>query len=306
MIEVFPYAQGSDEWLALRKTRIGSSDAACVMGLDQFGKTWIDLYNEKKGLSDPRYVNDAMRKGTALEPYARRWYEMNSGILLWPKVLTNTDFPWAMTSTDGLSMGNDHLIEIKAGGPKLHEMAARGIIPVHYGCQLQHHMMVAGLGHAMFISYRCIISNGHVEDEDGIIIDVPRDDAFIEKMICKQKEFYTYMEGHEPPPLSEGDHIKLEADHFQQVRIGRWFSVANDLKNMTKLEKELRSEISDCGDDGNVEWVDDTGKPILRMTRVAREGNVDWKKLCAEKGITDEEIAKYRKEAIGFYKFSEP
>jgi hypothetical protein len=66
----------------------------------------------------------------------------------------------------------------------------------------------------------------------------------------------------------------------------------------------LKKQIIELGDDSNVDFVDELGDPLIALTRVNRDGNVDWKALCKARDISDEEVELYRKKSIGYYKIS--
>ena len=94
--------QGTPEWLELRRSRIGASDAATCAGLNPYN-TVQKLYEEKVNGVEP-YINSAMQRGTNLEPYARSAYEEMTGNAMFPDVKFHPEYDWMMASLDGLSM----------------------------------------------------------------------------------------------------------------------------------------------------------------------------------------------------------
>ena len=72
--------QGSAEWLALRRTKITASDAGVITQLNPW-KTPRDLFFEKYGFTQV-IENEAMRRGTAMEPFAREHFIKHTGIFV--------------------------------------------------------------------------------------------------------------------------------------------------------------------------------------------------------------------------------
>ena len=64
-----------EQWLDYRRTGIGGSDAATVVGLNPYSSLYT-LYNDKLGLIPAKEDNEVMRQGRDLEDYvSRRWME---------------------------------------------------------------------------------------------------------------------------------------------------------------------------------------------------------------------------------------
>src|SRR5690606_16880012 len=64
---------------AVRRSGIGSSDAAVVAGLNRW-KTTLDLYLEKRGLVEPEPASEAAEWGTILEPTILREFARRNGV----------------------------------------------------------------------------------------------------------------------------------------------------------------------------------------------------------------------------------
>ncbi|HEX7052017.1 MAG TPA: YqaJ viral recombinase family protein, partial [Longimicrobiales bacterium] len=63
----------------VRRTGIGSSDAATVAGLNRW-KTPLDLYLEKRGIVEPEPAGEAAEWGTILEPVLLREFARRNGV----------------------------------------------------------------------------------------------------------------------------------------------------------------------------------------------------------------------------------
>ena len=56
-LEIIKLKHNSPEWLAFRKTGLGGSDAAAILGLSPF-KTNVEVWEEKVGLREPEDISD--------------------------------------------------------------------------------------------------------------------------------------------------------------------------------------------------------------------------------------------------------
>ena len=169
--------QGSDIWLELRKTKITSTDAAIILGASPY-KDEYELLNQKLGLSPPDKVNDFMKEGSRLEPIAREAYVKHTGRFMSPKVFLNDQYQWAMASLDGINFDGDRILEIKCGAGAF----KRGEdIPRYYFAQIQHAMFVTNVAVCdYFVYWR----------GDFILVEIVRNNTFIERMIEKELTFY--------------------------------------------------------------------------------------------------------------------
>ena len=67
------------EWLQVRRSGIGGSDAAAALGLSPW-KSPLELWEEKAmGKTQPRQENDAMIFGRLLEPIVREEFVRRTG-----------------------------------------------------------------------------------------------------------------------------------------------------------------------------------------------------------------------------------
>lgn len=176
MIEI-KIEQGSESWIELRKTKITSTDASVIMGINPWKKIGR-LLEEKKGHAREFYRTEKMQRGVDLEPVARNLYSSIYDIDLTPKVFIKD---WAMASVDAINSAHDHLVEIKCPGERDHAKALRNDIPEYYYPQLQHQMHVCDLDHMYYFSF------------DGFFghrIFVKRADDYIKILLEKEKEFY--------------------------------------------------------------------------------------------------------------------
>lgn len=177
--------QGSLEWLKFRNEHICASDAPIIMGHSPW-KNWEQLIEEKIfSLITPS--NSYMERGKQLEPLALEAFENEMGLSLFPMVGKHETLDWMAASFDGITLERDIILEIKCPGKKDHAEAKKGNIPEKYKAQLQHQIFVSGLDFSYYYSF---------DGEKGIVLEVKRDNEFIEKMIEKEKEFWECLKAH--------------------------------------------------------------------------------------------------------------
>ena len=131
--------QGSPEWLEMRKTKIGGSDAPIVMEESPW-KTPYQLWQEKMGLVQQPPPTARMKRGLELEEQARHQLEQMTGLFLEPDVVFHNQHEYMIASLDGIDPTGKHIAEIKCCGSEDHAIALGGSIPQKYYPQLQHQL----------------------------------------------------------------------------------------------------------------------------------------------------------------------
>lgn len=132
-----------EEWLAFRRTGIGGSDAACVMGLNPY-RSRLELYSDKKGMIPDREENEAMRIGRDLEEYVARRFTEATG----KKVRRNNfmyrsaENPFMIADIDREVDGENAGLECKTTRNWEKNDYEAGNIPLIYYVQCVHYMAV--------------------------------------------------------------------------------------------------------------------------------------------------------------------
>ena len=172
--------QKSKQWLEWRKTKVCASDAPIILGVSPYKK--IDKLLDEKIRCYECVPNAYMQRGVDLEPIALRAFEKETGLIMFPCVGEHEN-GWMAASFDGMTLEEDAICEIKCPGKKDHQLALDGIIPKKYFPQLQHQIYVAGLDMSYYYSF---------DGLNGIILEVKRDDKYIEIMLEKEFEFWNH------------------------------------------------------------------------------------------------------------------
>lgn len=266
--------QGSAAWLEWRRTKITGTDASVIKGVNPWENEY-DLWKRKLGLLPPVQENEAMIRGRELEPLARKEFEAMTGIKMTPEVLVHDRLSWMVASLDGINESGTRILEIKCGGEDLHETTRRGETKQHYYAQFQHCLEVSGTDWGYFMSYR----NG-----EGLILEIERDQAYIDELIAKEARFYQRLKEFDPPSPK---HRKLETQEMLKA-VDRYTVAKDMLSRAEKMEKEAREELlllsgGDC--------IEGYG---VKVTHYVQKGTVDYTAIPELKGV---DLDKYRRPA---------
>lgn len=173
--------QGTKEWLEWRHQGIGASEAPTIMGENPWNCP-DQLRIEKKRAVCEGTQNEAMATGTALEPVARAHYCSTVGIVVEPACLQSLEHDWLRASVDGIAADEQRVVEIKCGQSVYRKTAGSRRAPDYYFGQLQHILAITGLP---VIDFLCFFP-----PNPPLLIEVRRDDAYIQKLLTAEKAFW--------------------------------------------------------------------------------------------------------------------
>ena len=179
--------QNTSEWHAWRHKGIGASDAS--VAISKRGMSRARLLEEKRGSEPPEdsFTNEAMDRGTELEPKARSRYNEKYGTNVKAVCVQSTQYPWLRASLDALSEDGSLVVEIKCGA-RVHQQALERF-PVQYKAQVQHILAVTGLPSLHFWCYWPESPNPE------ILHVVKRDEKYIKNLMDKEQEFWSEVVG---------------------------------------------------------------------------------------------------------------
>jgi putative phage-type endonuclease len=282
-LNTIPLEQGSQNWLDYRKTRIGASDAASIMGVGF--STPLQLWKEKLGLVT-KEVTSRMQRGTDLEPLAREAFIKEMGLFVAPAVLESKEHSWMFASVDGLSYDGKTLVEIKCPNQKDHALALEGKIPEKYFPQLQHQMLVLNLEMMYYFSF---------DGNQGARVLVYADSEYQRTLIAKERDFYKKLITFEQPELTDRDYIqKTDYDFLHHVHEYRKLLIEE--KKIEQLKQTHRDALVHLADKQNVEGGG------LRVQQITRRGFVDYSAIPELKSV---DLEKYRKPNVESVRISE-
>lgn len=179
--------QGSPEWLALRAGKLTGSRFADLMATTKSGPAAsranliVMLALERlTGEAEQTFQNDAMRRGSELEPLARGAYEAHTGSLVEQVAfLVHKTLPFVGVSPDGL-LDAEGMTEFKCPASQAKHLAAlrNGSHAQEYRWQVQGQLWVAERQWCDVVSY-------DPRFPDGLqlaITRVKRDDVAIKQL----------------------------------------------------------------------------------------------------------------------------
>jgi len=188
------------DWLEVRKTGIGSSDAAAAVGLNPY-KSQLELWMEKTGRDadlpkpDPKDTTEPVYWGTLLEPIVAASYTQKTGrkVRKVNAVLQHPQFPFMLANLDREVVGSPlvQILECKTAG----EFGARlwkDGVPEYVQLQVQHQLAVANKQAA---DVAVLICGQRLE-----VHRILRDDELIARLIHLEAKFWEYVTSDTPPP----------------------------------------------------------------------------------------------------------
>jgi len=185
-------------WLEKRKSYIGGSEAACIVGMNPYQSN-VDLWELKTGRKKAEDIsgNPYVQYGTKAESFLRELFALD-----YPQykveyqehnIWLNSDYPFAHASLDGWltdSYGRKGVLEIKTTNIQNAGMKERwnNRIPDNYFIQVLHYLMVTGFdfvilkaqlkwdfdGDVMCQTKHYVIEREEVEDDIAVLIDAER------------------------------------------------------------------------------------------------------------------------------------
>lgn len=134
-----------EEWLAMRKTGIGGSDAGAICGLNAY-RSPIHVYKDKTSEEIEDIDNESMRQGRDLEEYVARRFMEETGLKVRRSnmMYRSKKYPFMVADVDRLIVGEDAGLECKTASAYNTDKWKDGAIPDHYLIQCYHYMAVTG------------------------------------------------------------------------------------------------------------------------------------------------------------------
>ena len=194
-----------DEWLAVRKGGIGSSDAAAAVGLNPY-KSQLELWMEKTGRdstlpkADPHDEESPMYWGNVLEPIVAWHYSKRTTnkVRRINAVLQHPDpeLPWMLANIDREVIGADdvQILECKTAGINGARLWKEGV-PEYVQLQVMHQLAVTGKQAADV----AVLLGGQTLE----IHRIERDELMIARLIELERKFWEYVVN-DTPPAADG------------------------------------------------------------------------------------------------------
>ena len=271
-----------DEWLEVRKTGIGSSDAAAAVGLNPYQsqlELWLVKTRRDDGLPkvDPHDEESPIYWGNILEPIVAAHYTRRTGnrVRKINAVLQHPDpnTAWMLANIDREVIGASdvQILECKTAGINGARLWKDGV-PEYVQLQVHHQLAVTGKQAA---DVAVLLGGQHLE-----IHRIERDEALIRNLVQLEREFWHFVETDTPPPAdgSESSDRALRCLYPQDAGNTIDFSDDRELSATFADLVVLRESISDQ------EKLEEKLKQALQQAigsasgAVFETGEVTWKK----------------------------
>ena len=285
-----------EDWLAVRKQGIGSSDAGAAVGLNPY-KSQLELWLEKTGRDallpklDPHDEESPAYWGNVLEPIVAWHYSKRTGnkVRRINAVLQHPDpeLPWMLANIDREVIGADdiQILECKTAGINGARLWKEGV-PEYVQLQVMHQLAVTGKQAA---DVAVLLGGQHLE-----IHRIERDELMIARLIELERKFWAFVETDTPPPAdgSESAEAALRCLYPQDNGETLDFSGRAGLAAAYLELKALRQSI------GEKETREAQLKQVLQQAMGAAtraefsSGSISWKKAKASTVLDAERLLK--------------
>ena len=270
--------QGSPAWHLFRKSHLGASEMAAILGESPY-TTPLQLWEEKV-YGKENISNPAMERGKALESEALAAYEKEFGGVYFPDVIEHSEIKYLAASFDGITMERDSAVELKACSKTTHELISKGNPPKHYYIQCQHLMFIANLKSMHLANY-------HPETEKKLVVcTIERDEKLIAKMLIEAEKFWSLVKTKVPPPPEDRDYQMRDDEEWTKLiaEYAKWDQQDKEAKKQKEKYKEALVSISNgrsCKGSG------------FSLAKSVRLGSIDYKAILSDHGL-DVELDSYR------------
>lgn len=237
--------QSKDEWLKLRQQSIGGSDAATIVGLNDYSSPYA-LWVEKTGKLIDKEDNEAMRQGRDLEEYVARRFTEETGkqVEVEPNVIKNSKFPFAHATIDRKVTGENAGLECKTVSSYNWNKYRKDGFPYYYYVQCLHYMAVCD-----FDKYYLAVL---VLGRDFKVFEFERDpetQRVINDLMQSERDFWKLVEDKTPPDM-DGSQATDEAllqqfdpEEESPVMLLDMDDKAQRLNNLKLRKKDIETDI---------------------------------------------------------------
>lgn len=284
-----------DDWLAVRKTGIGGSDAAAAVGLNPY-KSQLELWLEKTGRDaelpkpDPNDTQEPVYWGTLLEPIVAAAYTQQTGrrVRKVNAVLRHPTVSFMLANIDREIVGapDVQILECKTAG----EFGARlwrDGVPEYVALQVQHQLAVTGKQAADVAVLLC--------GQKLEVHRIERDDALIGRLITLEAAFWQHCQTDSPPPADgsesadaalrclysqdSGQTVDFTDDRMLSAAFADLVALRTDLAERAGVEARLKQTIQQAMGDAS-RALFETGEVSFKRSK---EGTgVDLKRLLTD------------------------
>lgn len=251
MAELVTECQSRDTWIAERRTGIGSSDAAAVVGLCPF-RTALSVYLDKLGLFPDRHETPAMAWGRRLEEVVAVAFAEETGMSLdhGGGLVRHRQWHWMIATPDRLTERG--VLECKTArtaegwGPPGTDQ-----VPRSYMIQIQHQLEVLDMEQGWI----AVLIGG----QDFRVYEIPRCREIAASLIDMEGRFWRSVVAKDPPPF-DLDHpqvaalvqllhqpapgTQVELDGLAQIEADEYLRLGGAITRATKERDRLKASLA--------------------------------------------------------------
>lgn len=234
-----------EDWLEVRRTGIGSSDAAAAVGLNPY-LSQLELWMHKTDKADllpavdPSDDTSPMFWGTLLEPIVAAHYTRRTGnkVRRVNAVLQHPKHHWMLANVDREVIANSdvQLLECKTAGIHGARLWRDGV-PEYVQLQVMHQLAVTG--------HRAADVAVLVAGQELRIFRIERDEAMIARLIALEQAFWDMVQSSTPPPGDGSESSEKALRCLYPVDTGDQVDFSDDVGLNASFEELLhaRSEL---------------------------------------------------------------
>jgi putative phage-type endonuclease len=230
----------SAQWLEERKTYLGGTDIAAILGLHPYISA-AQVWRRKKGFEGETALNQAMVHGQNLEGYVATCYGNVTGRKLEKsRLYRDPEIPFFAANPDFEVIGESRLLECKTAGYFAGQIfgAETDAVPDQYLVQCMWQMAVTG---AQAVDLAVLIDGNDFRiypiERDQELINTLRDKAF--------KWWMTYIEADNPPPISgmqaDTDWVKSSYPQSYEEELNATPDIDDLCEQLREVKAGLRS-----------------------------------------------------------------
>lgn len=246
-------AMSRSEWLKLRASGIGGSDAGAIMGLNKYA-TPLSVYFAKKDLA-VQEGSKAAEWGNILEDPIRQKAREELGIQIEtvPGMFTNKEHDFMNANFDGLVFveGEKEIAGSVVSGLGGHEIKTSRTgdgfttdeIPDSYYAQVQHYMAVTGL---TFFVLTVFIFDQYT----GRHYVIPRNEEFIERLIEAESTFWNDFVLANVMPAPTGNENEL--DLVKALPMAEEITLSEDTEQLLEEKAAIDGQIKDLQEKSDI------------------------------------------------------
>ncbi|MFJ9462123.1 YqaJ viral recombinase family nuclease [Viridibacillus arvi] len=239
------------EWLDVRRSGIGGSDAAVILGFNKW-KSPFQLYLEKTGDYKEEPDNEFIYWGNVLEDVVAKEFQERTGKKVRKKnqMLRHKEHQFMTANLDRVVVGEKAFLECKTTSAYKTDDWEGDEIPAAYLCQVQHYMAVTGFEKA----YIAVLIGGN----KFVWKEIERDEELIQIMIEREKYFWENHVLAKVPPEIDGSDAAVEfiskrytenpdevvmLDTDKEKIIDALENVKAEIKGLEELEKKYTNQL---------------------------------------------------------------